>query len=784
MKILNTIRRPVVMCLLIGVLTSLLILPTGAARERNMFTNGDFQNGMSGWQTWTNDPNGASVRISSDEGVDGTRCLVMKNTKPVANSLFQFPNCRQGNRYMVTCDVRYENIGTEGQGFCIGNAAYDAAGNNIGETLSASVFGTSEDWRTVSFIFEVTNDPARMNAGPRLWFSTGTVYIDNVKMLDITETKAESGSYDLTLSDTPNRHTVNSLGVEWDPKMLLPINLENGITEDDLDFIKSRIDALGLQAVRMMITPDWFEKENDNDDPAVANPAGFDFDNPEMKSVFAYLKVCEELGIRVTLTWWGAPTGCWLACENTGDWIGAPNNLDEMAENIAYLLGYIRNDLGYSCVKELILQNEPSYSFKVDGGAVDFNYYVAYYKTVQARLTADGMEDIVLVGADDSQDAGWFLRAAEALPEICGKFNSHNYAWSYDMPYLDILIQEFVSARTSASGDIPFYLGEFGDGSTVGAYVATSTETHGRGIYVASVVVNAFKAGAAGASYWPLHDIYYYAGDPNGGDNGGLMSQGLIGFKKDGAWSYRPTYYAYGLLCNAIPFGSEIYDIKGDTAHVVDAVAVKTPEGRWSIIAVNRSAVEQTIHVTAPSIGTKLASSVYAEGILPTDGSMITPSATVTPAEGIYSLNIPAEGIVVLSNIGMSDEEMALPGTETESESVTDTETETAIETTVESTSTADSESAAESETLPESNTETVTETVTETESSTTASSETGTEPAATDAATGSTAGSTTTSAAETTDDDGSGCSSAMAGAALVLTAIPAALLVQRKREK
>ncbi len=673
-------HRLVATLLLAGMLTAMLILPSGAAREKNMFTNGDFKNGQNSWNNWTNDSSGASVTVSRDGGVDGSPCIVMKNTKPVANSLFQFFTPVQGRRYMITCDIRYESIGTEGHGFVIGNAAYDASGNNIGETLGTSVFGTSEDWRTVSFIFEVTNDPANMNAGPRLWFSTGTVYVDNITMVDITDRTAESGTYELTLSETPNRHKVDALGVEWDPKMLLPVNAAHGITEDDLAFMKDRMEALGLQAVRMMVQPDWFEKANDNDDPAVADPAGFDFDNPEMQSVFAQLKVCEELGIRVTLTWGGAPAGHWLACENIGDWIGAPNDLDEMAENIAYLLGYIRGDLGYSCVKELILQNEPSYSFKVDGGAVDFDYYVEYYKTVQARLKADGMEDIVLVGGDDSQDAGWFLRAAEALPEICGKLNSHNYAWSYDMPYLDVLIQEFVSARTSAT-ELPFYLGEFGDGSTQGAYVAGSTDTYGRGLYVASVLVNAFKAGASGASYWPLHDIYYYE-NTQGGDNGGLMSMGLMGFKKDGDWSYRPSYYAYGLLCNAIPYGSEIYDIKGDTNHYVDAVAVKTPEGKWSIIAVNRSNVAQDLHISAPAIGTPMQVTSLTSGTLPSEGNMATPEYTLTPENGVYGIAMPNESIVVLSNIGL--------GLSSETETETETEAETPAVTTPAESETAD----------------------------------------------------------------------------------------------
>ena len=496
-----------------------------------------------------------------------------------------------------------------------------------------------------------------------------------------------SSTYDLTLSETANRHTVNALGCEWDPKLLLPVNRNHGITDEDLDFIKGRMQALGIQAVRMMVTPDWFEKQNDNDDPFTANPDGFDMDNDEMNCLFAYLKVCEELGVRVTLTWWGAPAGHWLAHPNIGDWIGAPNDAEEMAENISYLLQYIRKTLGYNCVKELIIQNEPSYSFHVEGGAVDLDLYVACYKAMYKRLNDMGMGDIVLVGADDAQNFGWFCSAVEALRDVCGKFNSHNYAWSYNHPFLDVVSQEFVSVRTALAGDTPFFLGEFGDGSGIGAYYAASTETYGRGLYIASVVVNSFKAGAAGASYWPLHDVYYYQGSvepgTGAGDNGGLMGMGLIGYKKDGAWSFRPSYYAYGLLCNYIPFGSQLYNITGDTDHVVDTIAAKTPDGRWSVIAVNRSGAEQTLNIsTGETVGTVLNRYLFTESALPTDGTMIAASGRVAPTDGVYSFTVPANSFVVLSSIGMSEQDMTVE-TATETEPATEppvsaTEPETA----------------------------------------------------------------------------------------------------------
>lgn len=682
-------KRTLTACLLLAGLTLSLLLafptPASARETRTILKNGDFSASEKYWNFWTQDPANGKSKLVKDGGKDGSAGMKITNSQAVASSLGQFANCRQGKTYIMSCDVRTENV-TGGTGFCLGLATYDSQGTNLGEQVSSSVFGTT-DWQTVTFIFTITNNPAQVNVGARLWFSTGTAYVDNITLKEIIEMPSVSSTYDLTLSETANRHTVNALGCEWDPKLLLPVNRNHGITDEDLDFIKGRMQALGIQAVRMMVTPDWFEKQNDNDDLFTANPDGFDMDNDEMNCLFAYLKVCEELGVRVTLTWWGAPAGHWLAHPNIGDWIGAPNDAEEMAENISYLLQYIRKTLGYNCVKELIIQNEPSYSFHVEGGAVDLDLYVACYKAMYKRLNDMGMGDIVLVGADDAQNFGWFCSAVEALRGVCGKFNSHNYAWSYNHPFLDVVSQEFVSVRTALAGDTPFFLGEFGDGSGIGAYYAASTETYGRGLYIASVVVNSFKAGAAGASYWPLHDVYYYQGSvepgTGAGDNGGLMGMGLIGYKKDGAWSFRPSYYAYGLLCNYIPFGSQLYNITGDTDHVVDTMAAKTPDGRWSVIAVNRSGAEQTLNIsTGEAVGTMLNRYLFTESALPTDGTMIAASGRVAPADGVYSFTVPANSFVVLSSIGMSEQDMTVE-TATETEPATEppvsaTEPETA----------------------------------------------------------------------------------------------------------
>lgn len=643
---------------------SLACLPV-SANDGNLFKNGDFSKRLNSWQTWTNGD--AKFEYQSSGGVDDGPCLLITNTSPVAASVFQFVNLEKGKSYLLSMDVKYEDISMEGPGVVLGSTMYDASNNNIGESISASRYGTSNGWTTMTMIVKIDNENCKtVNAGPRLWFSTGKVWVDNVSIRLMDMSHVTSGTYEMSLSDTPNKFTVDALGVEWDPKLLLPCNMEKGVTEDDLTFMKERLDTLGVQAVRMMMMPEWIEPKNDNDDPLVANADSFSFTCDDIKTALAYLRVCEELGIRVTLTWWGAATGDWLSYPDCGDWISAPNDLNEMAENIVYFLKYLR-DSGINCVKQVILQNEPSYSFRVAGGALDFNYYVEYYKTVYNRLEAEGLGDIGLVAADDAQSSGWYMQAYDALKDYCVSFNSHSYQWAYDTPYLDTMVQEFVSTRTRYGQDKPFFIGEFGDGSTVGAYYAESVETYGRGLYLASTAVNAFKAGASGLSYWGLHDVYYYI-NTSGGDNGGLMETGLMGYKADGAWTYRPTYYAWGLLCSYIPYGSEIYDVMGDNGNVVDTVAVKTPEGKWSIIAVNRSGAEQTVKVSA-AVGVPMNEYLFSEGTLPTDGSMIAASAVSTPVDGVYTVTLPAWSFKVLSDI---DEVMTVdPETKAPTESDT-----------------------------------------------------------------------------------------------------------------
>ncbi len=649
-------KKIISLFLVLALLLSFSLSFTVRADGENMLTNSGFSGGTSGWTGWATDESKAKRGVVYGEGSNETAVYYLENTAEIPHAAFQFPKVEVGKKYYVAADVKTENV-DGGSGAALGFTGYNANGDWFCETLSSGLYGTN-DWTRLEFEFEVPEGVASCTIGFRLWFATGKAWFDNIYFSEASSIvrEDESGVRTLTLSPTANKFAIDSYGCEWDPKLYLNANTRRGVGDDDLALIKERMEKLNIQRVRMMILPEWFELKNDNRDPFTANPNGFDFDNDEMKSVFAYLDVCEQLGVKVTLTWWGAQRYVgdgWLAFDAVSDWVSAPNDLDEMAENIVYLIDYAINTKGYTCITDLILQNEPSYSFIKKPGAADIDYYIEYYKTVYNRLKDAGLGDkITMVGGDDAENISWFKKAYDGLKDICGKFNSHCYKGFASDYNIEKTVQNYTSQRTQYATEKPFYMGEFGDGSTVGAYTATSVDTYERGLFLPVSVVNGLKAGSTGSLYWPLHDVYYYDGDPNDGSNGGLMKMGLFAYKTDGNWRVRPTYHAWGLICNYLLPGSQVYDITCDY-NKLDTVAAQTPDGDWTILAVNRSNKTQTATLTTDRIATPLNYYLYSHDTVTENDEIIGASHVVYAKNGTFSFDIPAESFVVLSNIGM-----------------------------------------------------------------------------------------------------------------------------------
>ncbi len=213
-------KRTLTACLLLAGLTLSLLLafptPASARETRTILKNGDFSASEKYWNLDAGSCKRKKASLSRTEASDGSAGMKITNSQAVASSLGQFANCRQGKTYIMSCDVRTENV-TGGTGFCLGLATYDSQGyqpRRAGQLLGVR----HTDWQTVTFFHNHQQSRLKVNVGARLWFSTGTAYVDNITLKEIIEMPSVSSTYDLTLSENRQSPYGQCTGVRVGPQ--------------------------------------------------------------------------------------------------------------------------------------------------------------------------------------------------------------------------------------------------------------------------------------------------------------------------------------------------------------------------------------------------------------------------------------------------------------------------------------------------------------------------------------------------------------------------------------
>ena len=388
------------------------------------------------------------------------------------------------------------------------------------------------------------------------------------------------------------------LGVEWDPFFWFPANQSRGLSEEDWQLIIRRIKLMKLQNVRMFILPNWYEPENDNADAQVVDPLGFKFSSEQMLAVYRYLDVCDSLHIDVNLTLWGARNdrlygmaNYWLAFSESNNWITAPNDLDEWAENVTAFLDFLFHQKNYSCIKYLTLSNEPNpphQGFWTPDRINKKLWYREMYKRTAQRLSANHLRDkIQLIGADeaDTDDFSWFTYMAQHADSVIDVLASHTYAFDIDQADYPAKIRSWVEQRAdvvaaSALPGTPFFITEFGTNNGIGPYQNPDVDTFARGFFLVDFAINAINKGTSLLSYWTLHDVWYQFGQ--------LMQLGLWAYK-DKDWQVRPSWYAWSALSNFVRKGDKVVYVQADQPENISAVALRGADGRTKIVIANRS---------------------------------------------------------------------------------------------------------------------------------------------------------------------------------------------------
>lgn len=462
---------------------------------------------------------------------------------------------------------------------------------------------------------------------------------------------------------------LEGLGVELDPHFISQnVTRDDGATLQDWeDIVVRRSKMMDIQRFRCMVQPQWFEPVNDNSDPFTSDMSKYTWDTAEMQSLYAVLDMAQEMGSTVVLVIWGCPAGNSFVDKSHPErgklyfnsaypitnWVNAPKDNDEFAENFSTLVKYLIEVKGYTIPFEVTPFNEP------DGNVCWPEQYAQIVKAMDAMFRKDGIRHKVKFNLSDNTDVRrFYLKAAvDNVGQYADIFNSHTYMCGYRTPNSYAYEWEKGNVSVVEPTGKKHFVGEFGSNLCVGASRQTDINWYKRGVLIVRNALNFLNAGAAGTSYWGLIDQYYN----NDASYREMQQLGLWRYKKvayqpediedfDYDYQPRPQYYAYSLLTRFVRKGDYVFPLNLRNEFATGS-AILSPDGSWTYIFANGSESDASFSLTNANAATLKDCSVYVyeEGKLPSDDSMIAPSSVLKARGGSYKVKVPAQSVILLS---------------------------------------------------------------------------------------------------------------------------------------
>lgn len=138
-----------------------------ASKDKNLFKNGDFSEGLRGWKIESWAKTGAH-KLDEDVRYNNKPTLLLENTKPDNNMANQTIRLEPNTRYRMTAFVKAENVEYREKG-------KDGACMGIRGTYERSqTIPKTTDWRKVTFDFNSGNR-REIEIGPHLGWHASVV---------------------------------------------------------------------------------------------------------------------------------------------------------------------------------------------------------------------------------------------------------------------------------------------------------------------------------------------------------------------------------------------------------------------------------------------------------------------------------------------------------------------------------------------------------------------------------------------------------------------------------
>jgi hypothetical protein len=358
-------------------------------------------------------------------------------------------------------------------------------------------------------------------------------------------------------------------GAEWDSNGYNA----SGITDADFAVIRKRVEWMRLPITRIMMLCNWCYKGNGR----------YDWDDPQMKTLYRNLDACQKLGTTVLLTDWGIESWSAPGVTKTDD--------PKFAEIVATYLDYLLNTKGYTCIKYFILVNEPNLEVR------DWNRWKTGVQNVSAEFRKKRLEGkVTLMGSDESGGDDWHRNAVDQLQNTLGAYDIHRYAEEQPVRKGELFDYykaswEYALTRDPKARNKPLVVSE--SGAWTPGFTASQNPLHmdpRYGIFMADYAVQAVNAGSWAVLAWMLDD------DSHEGFTWGMWAN------RNKALATKPWFYTWSLLCRFFRPGASIVQAKLTSADVRVLAAYgndrKSPgEQSWTFCIVNRADAPRTIRL-------------------------------------------------------------------------------------------------------------------------------------------------------------------------------------------
>lgn len=632
---------------LAGLLVFFCLFPSARAAEAepNLIANPSFEQGTeqpAGWQALITA--GATLERVTSMAHTGSAAIHIRcdaqGAKEYPAFKFRLDQVKPGEQYRGSVWVRTQGL--------IGRGGFPVIEYNRGnERLSYSAgqnspLGDSE-WRQLIIFGEVPEGTTEIFFCLMV-HGQGDVYFDDARLERVKEAPPPFNGDRLHLTLHPERVLCPDFlgcGAQGDYFLTCDFNTSHGVTQADRDLVNARVAAMRPQLMRTFFNYKWWEPEEGRQTP----------DSQEMRDYVGWCRFLKSIDCQVLVNPFGDyfAYSSWMQLDPSSKLPG-PAKREAMVRSLVDLLEHLRHKEGLDNVRYVALMNEPDND---DWRRVDPDEFVRLYRLLDHMLRQRGLRDEIRVIAVDGSDwslaypGTWFHEIVTRGLDYADACAVHTYGHK-GVPSLMPWIRsrrELIQAQAPAGRPpLPLMITEF---NTYGdTFTNPENHTYENGLFLADFAVTALREGTASVLMWCLFDTQY--------DDQHRQEYGLWRYK-DADWAPRPGFYSWSLLTRFTRRGSRIVAVESEPAAPgVRAVALVSPEGKQTVLAVNRYHRPIEVKLTGGSSGPiELRRYEFTRTAVAQAGAqMLSPAGILTLGrDAPPSLILPAESFVLLTEL-------------------------------------------------------------------------------------------------------------------------------------